>query len=60
MLDMMLFLRFLVEFSKKKILIHPNLVDDIPFKGVALSHRKILDFGMWLKLTKFKNFFSIS
>jgi hypothetical protein len=26
---------------------------EIPFKGVVLSHQKMLNFGMWLKFTKF-------
>jgi hypothetical protein len=33
--------------------IHPNLEGEIHFKGVGLSHRKISNFGMWLKFTKF-------
>jgi hypothetical protein len=33
------------EFSKKK-LIRPNLEGEIHFKGVDLSHPKILNFGM--------------
>jgi hypothetical protein len=34
-------------------LIHPNFRDEIHFKGVGLSHPKILNFLMWLKFAKF-------
>jgi hypothetical protein len=43
----------LIRISHISFSIRPNLEDEIPFKGVALSHPKILNFGIWLKFQKF-------